>query len=142
MEYSALLFGKNPSIQLFLEDDECKQIVQCLSEEELSKVVPCAKTIFVKMSNKPYVTLLSGLKAVFEENVLVIYSEISLDILKQVKEELSLYPAIYYSEDIQAFDTRLVMFCLQVAIESNFAISSYSQAVEALGSTPLKVLKK
>ena len=33
--------------------------------------------------------------------------------LHTLKEELKQYPAIYLDENMQAFDTRLVMFCLQ-----------------------------
>ena len=138
MEYSALLFGKNESIDLFLEDKDCLQIVQCLNADEMKDSKPEKKVMFVRMSDKLYVALLIGLKAVSQENVLVIKEKMEVTLLQKIKKELSEYPAIYYNENIQAFDTRLVMFCLQVAIESNFAIDSYSKAVEILGSTPLK----
>ncbi|MDD7281393.1 MAG: hypothetical protein PUH10_05305, partial [Erysipelotrichaceae bacterium] len=77
-------------------------------------------------------------KAVKEENVVVLKKEMKEQELIRIKEELKQYPAIYLDENMQAFDTRLVMFCLQVAIESNFAIDSYYQAVEIFASTPLK----
>ena len=63
---------------------------------------------------------------------------------KHIKEDvdtlldhLSRYPAINFDKDLQAFDTRLLMFCLQKAIESNLAITSYAQAV-TLANTPLE----
>lgn len=52
-------------------------------------------------------------------------------------DHLSRYPAINFDKDLQAFDTRLLMFCLQKAIESNLAITSYAQAV-TLANTPLE----
>lgn len=138
MKYSALVFGKNASIAYFDQDNDCQQIIQCLSMEELENFMPENNRMYVRLSDKPYVSLLNGLKAVKEENVVVLKKEMKEQELIRIKEELKQYPAIYLDETMQAFDTRLVMFCLQVAIESNFAIDSYYQAVEIFASTPLK----
>ena len=54
-------------------------------------------------------------------------------------QALNQYPAINFDADLQAFDTRLLMFCLQKAIESNLQITSYADAVN-LVDTPLKVI--
>lgn len=63
------------------------------------------------------------------------------DDIQKILSSLSQYPAIYMNKDLQAFDTRLLMFSLQVAIEQNLAIDTYAQAVEALGETPLQHIK-
>ena len=83
--------------------------------------------------------LLNGLKAVKQENVVV--TGISTKHIKEdvdtLLDHLSRYPAINFDKDLQAFDTRLLMFCLQKAIESNLAITSYAQAV-TLANTSLE----
>ena len=83
MEYSALLFGKNESIDLFLEDKDCLQIIQCLKSDEMIDLKPEKKMMFVRMSDKPYVALLMGLKAVSQENVLVIKKEMEISLLQK-----------------------------------------------------------
>lgn len=148
MEYTALIFGQNKIdeikkiISLFIEDKACKQIVLSCDADSLFELAmaPFPKTMFVRTSKKPYVAMLNGLKAVSKENVLVVNLDNPFDEndVKNVKDELEKYPAIYLNDSLQAFDTRLVMFCLQMAIEINLAIDSYSKAVEALGDTPLK----
>ena len=142
MEYSALLFKKIDSIDLFIKDEDCKQIVLCCTGDELLEfsMHPFPKTMLVKKSDKPYVALLSGLKAVSQENVLVVRDEVKQENIDLVKKELAEYPEIYYDMNLQGFDTRMVMFCLQVAIESNLAIDTYAKAVEMLASTPIKYL--
>lgn len=150
MEYTALIFGENriedikKVIPLFVEDEDCKQIVlSCFPDSLLElTMAPFPKTMFVRMSPKPYVAMLNGLKAVSQENVLVVNLDDPMDSIsiQKVKAELEKYPAIYLNRSLQAFDTRLVMFCLQMAIEINLAIDSYSRAVEALGDTPLKYI--
>ncbi|MDD7281342.1 MAG: hypothetical protein PUH10_05045, partial [Erysipelotrichaceae bacterium] len=69
MKYSALVFGKNASIAYFDQDNDCQQIIQCLSMEELENFMPENNRMYVRLSDKPYVSLLNGLKAVKEENV-------------------------------------------------------------------------
>ena len=44
--------------------------------------------------------------------------------------------------DLQAYDTRLLMFSLQVAIERNLVIENYSQAVASLSDTPLQHIER
>ena len=150
MEYSALIFENSDiekikkTTKIFIEDEDCKQIVVCCSPDLIVELAlsPMPKTMLVKISNKPYIDMLNGLKAIKQENVLVVglKSDILYDQIQKTKKELEQYPAIYYSDDLQAFDTRLVMFCLQMAIEINLAINTYAKAVELLGDTPLKYI--
>ena len=153
MEYSALIFDDcmdetdsyenlEASVQVFQKDDRCRQIVVSCSTEWLLKLAqrPSPKMMMVQMADTPYVALLNGLKAVSQENVVVvglshIVDEQKLDTMLC---ELGQYPAIYYNEDLQAFDTRLLMFSLQLAIETNVQIDSYAMAVEKLSNTPLQ----
>lgn len=153
MEYSALIFDDcmdetdsyenlEASVQVFQKDDRCRQIVVSCSTDWLLKLAqrPSPKMMMVQMADTPYIALLNGLKAVSQENVVVvglshIVDEQKLDTMLC---ELGQYPAIYYNEDLQAFDTRLLMFSLQLAIETNVQIDSYAMAVEKLSNTPLK----
>lgn len=155
MEYSALIFDDcmdtsdsyenlEKTIEVFSKDQNCKQVVVSCSNEWMLKLAACPKNkvMLVKMSDKPYVALLNGLKAVVYENVVVagLSKQILYNEVEKVLESLSKYPAIYMDKDLQAFDTRLLMFCLQKAIESNFAINSYADAIEKLADTPLQYI--
>ena len=153
MEYSALIFDDcmdetdsyenlEASVQVFQKDDRCRQIVVSCSTDWLLKLAqrPSPKMMMVQMADTPYIALLNGLKAVSQENVVVvglshIVDEQKLDTMLC---ELGQYPAIYNNEDLQAFDTRLLMFSLQLAIETNVQIDSYAMAVEKLSNTPLQ----
>ena len=153
MEYSALIFDDcmdetdsyenlEASVQVFQKDDRCRQIVVSCSTDWLLKLAqrPSPKMMMVQMADTPYIALLNGLKAVSQENVVVvglshIVDEQKLDTMLC---ELGQYPAIYYNEDLQAFDTRLLMVSLQLAIETNVQIDSYAMAVEKLSNTPLQ----
>ena len=153
MEYSALIFDDcmdetdsyenlEASVQVFQKDDRCRQIVVSCSTDWLLKLAqrPSPKMMMVQMADTPYIALLNGLKAVSQENVVVvglshIVDEQKLDTMLC---ELGQYPAIYYNEDLQAFDTRLLMFSLQLEIETNVQIDSYAMAVEKLSNTPLQ----
>lgn len=152
MEYSALIFDDcmdetdsyenlEASVQVFQKDDRCRQIVVSCSTEWLLKLAqrPSPK-MMVQMADTPYVALLNGLKAVSQENVVVVGLShiVDREKLDTMLCELEQYPAIYYNEDLQAFDTRLLMFSLQLAIETNVQIDSYAMAVEKLSNTPLQ----
>lgn len=120
MEYSALIFDDcmdetdsyenlEASVQVFQKDDRCRQIVVSCSTDWLLKLAqrPSPKMMMVQMADTPYIALLNGLKAVSQENVVVvglshIVDEQKLDTMLC---ELGQYPAIYYNEDLQAFDT-------------------------------------
>lgn len=151
MEYSALIFDDcmdetdsyenlEASVQVFQKDDRCRQIVVSCSTEWLLKLAqrPSPKMMMVQMADTPYVALLNGLKAVSQENVVVVGLShiVDREKLDTMLCELGQYPAIYYNEDLQAFDTRLLMFSLQLAIETNVQIDSYAMAVEKLSNTP------
>ena len=153
MEYSALIFDDcmdetdsyenlEASVQVFQKDDRCRQIVVSCSTEWLLQLAqrPSPKMMMVQMADTPYVALLNGLKAVSQENVVVVGLShiVDREKLDTMLCELGQYPAIYYNEDLQAFDTRLLMFSLQLAIETNVQIDSYAMAVEKLSNTPLQ----
>ena len=153
MAYSALIFDDcmdetdsyenlEASVQVFQKDDRCRQIVVSCSTEWLLKLAqrPSPKMMMVQMADTPYVALLNGLKAVSQENVVVVGLShiVDREKLDTMLCELGQYPAIYYNEDLQAFDTRLLMFSLQLAIETNVQIDSYAMAVEKLSNTPLQ----
>lgn len=153
MEYSALIFDDcmdetdsyenlEASVQIFQKDHRCRQIVVSCSTEWLLKLAqkPSPKMMMVQMADAPYVALLNGLKAISQENVVVVGLSHIVDAQKLdlMLQKLSQYPAIYYNEDLQAFDTRLLMFSLQLAIETNVQIDSYAMAVEKLSNTPLQ----
>lgn len=155
MKYSALIFETQinekawnrllENIALFQQDEACKQIVICVNEDwmlDLAKDYQ-PKTMLVNLSNKMYVALLNGLKAVQEENVIVCHllENITKDQIEKIKKGLKEYPAVSISKNLQGYDTRLLMFSLQVAIEQNLAIENYSQAVEALADTPLQLIE-
>lgn len=102
------------------------------------------KTMLVTLSSKMYVALLNGLKAVQEENVIVCHllEKITQKQIDKIKSCLMEYPAVSIGKNFQGYDTRLLMFSLQVAIEQNLAIENYSQAVEALADTPLQLVEE
>lgn len=156
MEYTALIFDNCQditdtyenlvnTIQVYKEDESCKQIVVSCKSEWLLQLAhsPIKKVLLVQMADKPYVALLNGLKAVREENVLVsgLSSVPTKQAISLVLENLAQYPAIYMNNDLQAFDTRLVMFCLQMAIERNLAIDTYAKAVELLADMPMRKIE-
>ena len=155
MKYTALIYDDckdiedsyehlKKAMEIFTEDDECQQIVVSCKDEWLCQLAqnPISKMMLVKMAGSPYVALLNGLKAVYQENVIVVGLSSNCENIQveAVKNELSQYPAIYFDKDLQGFDTRLLMFTLQMAIEINLSIDSYAQAVEKLGDTPLKYI--
>ena len=157
MEYTALIFDDCKdetdsyenlidTINIYKNDSACKQIVVSCKSDRLLKLAlsPMPKVLLVQMANKPYVALLNGLKAVSMENVLVngLSNVPSKEDINNILSALLAYPAIYMNKDLQAFDTRLLMFSLQVAIEQNLAIDTYAQAVEALGDTPLQHIER
>lgn len=152
MKYSALIYDDctdatdsfehlEKNAQLFREDDRCKQIVVSCPSDWLIQLSqqPMNKTMLVQMATTPYMALLNGLKAIVQENVVVagLSRMVSGKELDDVLEHLESYPAIYHDKDLQAFDTRLLMFSLQLAIETNIQIDSYAAVIEKLSNTPL-----
>ena len=125
MEYSALVF------------DDCKEV-----EDTYDKLLETIDLFANDENCTQIVALLNGLKAVKQENVVVtgISTKHTKENVDTLLDHLSKYPAINFDKDLQAFDTRLLMFCLQKAIESNLAITSYAQAV-ALADTPLESIE-
>ena len=155
MEYSALIFDDcmdvtdsyenlESAVEVFQQDKRCRQIVVSCTTDWLLRLAqhPSPKMMMVQMAATPYVALLNGLKAVSQENVIVVGLSHTLkrEDLDRILERLAHYPAIYQHKDLQAFDTRLLMFSLQLAIETNVQIDSYAMAVEKLSNTPLEKL--
>ncbi|WP_286209421.1 hypothetical protein [Dubosiella newyorkensis] len=154
LTYSALIFEPaqehsysrlEEALPLFEKDPNCAQIVICCQEDWLLKLSlhPHQKTILVQMSKHPYVSMVNGLKAVCEDSVLVLDLNrmCKLEDKQRVLKKLQEYPAIYCHASLQGFDTRLLMFCLQYAIEQNAQIENYTQAVCHFGDTPLVFLE-
>ncbi|MBQ0066229.1 MAG: hypothetical protein KBT48_10750 [Firmicutes bacterium] len=128
---------------LFIDDPNCSQIVIGCDNEAIMKLSsrPISKSMFVPMERFNYMALFRGLKAVKEEIVLVIRlnETFNKEEVEKTLEALSKYPAISNKDIIQGFDTRLLMFSLQVAIEMNFAINSYGDVVK-LADTPIQYI--
>ena len=102
------------TINVYKNDPTCKQIVVSCTAEWLLRLAhsPISKVLLVQMANTPYVALLNGLKAVSMENVLVngLSNVPTNEDIQKILSSLSQYPAIYMNKDLQAFDTRLLMF--------------------------------
>lgn len=128
---------------IFVQDDNCTQIVIGCDSESIMKLSskPITKSMFVPMERFNYMALFRGLKAVKEEQVLIIRLNqiIQLEQVEKTLQALSEYPAISNQDIVQGFDTRLLMFSLQVAIEMNFALNSYGDVVK-LADTPIQYI--
>lgn len=128
---------------IFVEDEKCTQIVIGCDSDSIMKLSlnPIQKSMFVPMERFNYMTLFRGLKAVKEENVLVIRLNqlFEKEQVQQTIDALKEYPAISNKDIVQGFDTRLLMFSLQVAIEMNFALNSYGDVVK-LADTPIQYI--
>ncbi|MDO4466545.1 MAG: hypothetical protein Q4C49_05995 [Bacillota bacterium] len=126
---------------IFTQDNRCTQIVIGCDSDSILKlsVHPIPKTMFVSMERFNYMSLFRGLKAVKEEMVLIIrlQAELNKDLVEETLSALEKYPAISNQDIVQGFDTRLLMFSLQVSIEMNFAIQSYGDVVK-LADTPIQ----
>ena len=138
MKYSVLYFSQTKMHPYFETDENCVQIV--ISTDDVVSLAqhPHKKTLLVSQTGKPYYDLFNGLKAVSQENVILVESEkIDEQAIQKVLRKLEDYPAVSYEEKIQGYDTRLLMFCLQYAIELNIEIDSYMQAVSMFAKTPI-----
>ncbi len=155
MPYSALIFETKTDIpegyqkvkeliDVFNADVNCAQIVVSCPDALLLELVkePGLKTTYVPFAKSAYVALLNGLKAVSQDNVLVcgLSDSVTSYDIQEILDVLSTYPAVYATQDLQAFDTRLLMFCLQRAIEINIAIDNYADAIEKLSDLPIKYM--
>ena len=153
MNYSLLIYEPvlddykkqrlDEELSMFVQDERCTQIVVGCTSDWILKLSthPTPKTMWVQMPKTNYSSLLTGLKAISEEMVLVIHLEqnLSMKDIDVVLENLNQYPAIYKNDSLQGFDTRLLMFSLQLAIELNYAVDSYGDVVK-LASTPLRYI--
>lgn len=152
MTYSALIFDscleeidyyKNLEkwVELYQKDPKCAQIVVNCDDDWMLKLAmePKAKTMYVKTVGENYEALLNGLKAITQDVVLITgLSQCATEQeIEAALKELKKYPAIYVHENLQAFDTRLLMFCLQRTIEKNLSFESYMDVVQLL-DTPIK----
>ena len=138
MKYSVLYFSHTNLHPYFEKDENCVQIV--MSSEDIVSLAknPHKKVQLVSQTGKIYYDLFNALKAVSQENVILVEADdISENEIQKVITKLSEYPAVSYEEKIQGFDTRLLMFCLQYAIELNLEIDSYIQTVSMFAKTPI-----
>lgn len=118
MNYSLLIYQSNPvSIDTFIDDSRCKEIIQLCTIEELmtNSVNPQLKTLYVPIQDTLYTSIFNGLKGVTQEDVIVIDGQTNLQIhdIDALLDYLNQWPAIQYNETTYAFDTRLLLFSLQ-----------------------------
>ena len=138
MKYSVLYFSQNQMHSYFENDENCVQIVASTDDATTLVQHPYKKMLIVLQTGKAYSDLFNGLKAVSQENVLIVESkDVDEEAIQKVLNKLEEYPAVSYEEKIQGFDTRLLMFCLQYAIEMNVEIDSYMQAVSMFAKIPI-----
>ena len=153
MEYTALIYDTDykdetayenmlKACSFFSKDTNCKQIVVSACQDWILQLTqhPLPKAMYVQMASKPYVDMLNGLKAVSQDTVLVIglSKEIQQEYIDDLLTNLEKYPSVSYEDHVfEGFDTRLLMFCLQCAIEFNMAVDTYSKAINALADTPI-----
>lgn len=156
MTYSALIIETSLSenvftnfgswMNLFIHDARCKQIVvSCKSEQmlELTKH-PHPKTIYVSMLDDVYASLVHGLKAVSQDDVLVIglKEAANRQSVDAVLETLQKDPSVVWNQNIQGYDTRLLMFCVQKAIDTQLEMCTFSDAVDRFSDTAITYIKK
>ena len=135
MNYSLLIYQSNPvSIDAFLDDSRCKEIIQLCTTEELmtNSVHPQSKTLYVPTQDTLYTSIFNGLKGVTQEYVIVSDGQTKLQIhdIDTLLDYLNQWPAIQYDETTYAFDTRLLMFSLQKALESHQDLSACFHAID------------
>lgn len=157
MTYSALIFDTcfdqtdsfenlETLMRLFAKDEKCAQIVVSCSGDWMMRLAkhPYAKTMYVPMLEDMYGSLVHGLKAITQDDVLVagLSHDCKQEQIDRVIEELHFHPSVVFHEDLQGYDTRLLMFCVQKAIDSGLNIHSFTDAVEQLADSPVTYLKQ
>lgn len=157
MTYSALIFDPcsdqadafenlETLMRLLIKDKKCVQIVVSCSADRMMRLArhPHPKTMYVPMLADVYLSLVHGLKGVTQDNVLVagLSRACKQEQIDRVVEGLCTYPSVVLNEDLQGYDTRLLMFCVQKAIDSHLNIHSYTDAVEQLADCSVTYLEK
>ncbi|MBB5182525.1 hypothetical protein [Catenisphaera adipataccumulans] len=126
-------------LSAFDEDERCVQIVAVGTDEQIVRRAahPRGKTVYVVAKGNAHENLLNGLKAVTQENTIVCRNrQTDRASIDRLLEALSQYPAIDGGA-CRAFDTRLLMFCLQSAMEKHEKFENYGDVV-ALYDTPMQ----
>ena len=135
MNYSLLIYQSNShSLDAFLNDSRCKEIIQLCTTEELmtNSAKPQSKTLYVPFQDSLYTSIFNGLKGVTQEDVIVSDGKTTLQMqdIYTLLKYLNQWPAIQYKDAAYAFDTRLLMFSLQKALESNQDLSDCFQTID------------
>ena len=147
MKYSALLFDvyeKEESLkqttQVLEADTNCCQIVVACRQEDLWKyaIKPTSKTMYVAMLEEKYPSLLNALKAIFSEKVLIfdLEKESSLEDIPMILEALEKAPTVHKG-NCCGFDTRLILFTLQKALEEQLDLHDYLDAIQTYADSPV-----
>lgn len=155
MKYSALIFDEKLDhedslsnleeiARILKEDDSCRQIIVSCSQEEMLHLAktPIAKAMYVAKLPGKYASLLNALKAVVEDDVLIfglsqsVYSEDIQSLLKALVD----VPAVSLHKDARGFDTRLLMFTLQKAMDEGFDMEDYTDAINQYADFPIRNL--
>ena len=147
MKYSALLFDvyeKEESLkqttQVLEADTNCCQIVVACRQEDLWKyaIKPTSKTMYVAILEEKYLSLLNALKAIVSENVLIfdLEKESSLEDIPMILEALEKAPAVHKG-NCCGFDTRLILFTLQKALEEQLDLHAYLDAIQTYADSPV-----
>lgn len=153
MKYSALIFDEglkseqslknlDELSQILKEDPNCRQIVVSCNQDEILHLAktPISKAMYVAKLDEKYASLLNALKAVVEENVLILglSSKITALDLNRAIDELKQIPAVSFNENLRGFDTRLMMFALQKAMNERLEMNDYIDAIAQYADFPCK----
>lgn len=154
MEYSVILIGSGTDsswevlqedLEFFRNQKDCVQIIVSVPADWTVRLAARggAGIQLAPCSSHLYSSLLNALKAVRCEQVLVAELEkpVSPAGVHGILEALRKVPSVSWDSQLQGYDTRLVMFCLQYAIEASLAIASYMDAVDLLADTPVTRLQ-
>lgn len=145
MKYSAVIFDSeldriDPLYERLRADENCRQVVISTAQEDLEQLRTAmrAKAMYVTKFGEGYESLLHALKAVVEENVLVfdLSTPIEESDIPTMLEALEKQPAVSLHRGARGFDTRLLMFTLQKALEDQLPLTDYIDAIDHLADVP------
>ena len=94
--------------------------------------------MYVAMLEEKYPSLLNALKAIVSENVLIcdLEKESSLEDIPMILEALEKAPAVHKG-NCCGFDTRLILFTLQKALEEQLDLHAYLDAIQTYADSPV-----
>ena len=92
MNYSLLIYQSNShSLDAFLNDSRCKEIIQLCTTEELmtNSAKPQSKTLYVPSQDSLYTSIFNGLKGVTQEDVIVSDGKTTLQMQNNASSSLT-----------------------------------------------------